>query len=108
VPRKKKDKAEPNMNMGGNAGAMLRGFVERIERLVEERDTINDDIKDVMGEAKSQGYDTKAVRKILAERRQDEQERVEFEAILDTYRHALGMLTYESAPGEDEEEEKVV
>lgn len=73
------------------AAAELRQFIERIERLEEEKQTIADDIKDVMGEAKSRGYDTKAIRTILRLRKKDKDERLEEEAILQTYMAALGM-----------------
>ena len=69
----------------------LRAFVARIERLDEEKKTIADDIKDILGEAKSMGFDTKAIKKIIALRKKDENERAEEEAILDTYMRALGM-----------------
>jgi uncharacterized protein (UPF0335 family) len=89
---------QPRSNSGSNAHAVaadqLRAFVERVERLEEEKKTIADDIKDVYGEAKAMGFDTKLLRKIVAERRKDEQERVEEETILDMYRRALGMATY--------------
>jgi uncharacterized protein (UPF0335 family) len=73
------------------AAAELRQFIERIERLEEEKQTIADDIKDVMGEAKGRGYDTKAIRTILRLRKKDKDERMEEEAILQTYMAALGM-----------------
>lgn len=73
------------------AAAELRQFIERIERLEEEKQTIADDIKDVMGEAKGRGYDTKAIRTILRLRKKDKDERLEEEAILQTYMAALGM-----------------
>jgi uncharacterized protein (UPF0335 family) len=69
----------------------LRAFVERIERLEEEKKTISDDIRDVYGEAKGMGFDTKILRKTVALRRKDEQERMEENAILSTYLIALGM-----------------
>lgn len=77
----------------GIARDQLRAFVERIERLEEEKKTIADDIKDVYGEAKGMGFDTAILRKVIALRRKDEQERLEEEAILDTYLTALGMQT---------------
>lgn len=77
---------------GGVAAAQLRTFVERIERLNEEKRSLADDIKDVFAEAKGNGFDTKAMRKIIAERKMDAAERQEFESVLDIYRHALGML----------------
>lgn len=70
----------------------LRAFIERIERLEEEKKTIADDIKDVYGEAKSMGFDTKILRKVISIRKQDHDERMEQEAILDTYLQALGMV----------------
>ncbi len=76
---------------GAVARDQLRSFVERIERLEEEKKTIADDIKDVYGEAKSTGYDVKVLRKVVAIRKQDANDRMEQEAILDTYLHALGM-----------------
>ncbi|MCB1447076.1 MAG: DUF2312 domain-containing protein [Rhizobiaceae bacterium] len=79
-------------NPGENiAASELRQFIERIERLEEEKQTIADDIKDVMGEAKGRGYDTKAIRTILRLRKKDKDERLEEEAILQTYMAALGM-----------------
>lgn len=69
----------------------LRSIVERIERLEEEKKTIADDIKEVYGEAKANGYDTKALRKVIALRKQELNERLEQEAVLDMYLVALGM-----------------
>jgi len=69
----------------------LRSFIERIERLESEKKTIAEDIRDVFGEAKSQGFDTKIMRKVLALRKKDDQERMEEELILDQYLIALGM-----------------
>lgn len=70
----------------------LRAFIERVERLEEEKRALADDIKDVFAEAKGNGFDTKIMRKIVALRRQDADERKEQEAILDLYMNALGML----------------
>lgn len=70
----------------------LRSFIERIERLEAEKQTIADDIKDVYGEAKATGFDTKILRKVISIRKQDADERAEQEAILDTYLQALGMI----------------
>jgi uncharacterized protein (UPF0335 family) len=70
----------------------LKAFVERIERLEEEKKTIADDIRDVYAEAKGTGFDVKALRTIVRLRKQDENERHEQEDILETYMHALGML----------------
>ncbi|MQX00848.1 DUF2312 domain-containing protein [Sinorhizobium meliloti] len=76
----------------GVARDQLRAFIERIERLEEEKKSIADDIKDVYGEAKSMGFDSKILRKVISIRKQDADERAEQEAILDTYLHALGMI----------------
>jgi uncharacterized protein (UPF0335 family) len=70
----------------------LKAFVERVERLEEEKKTIADDIRDVYAEAKATGFDVKALRAIVRLRKQDADERREQEAILETYMHALGML----------------
>lgn len=90
-------------NSGGVARDQLRAFVQRIERLEEEKKTIADDIKDVYAEAKGMGFDTKAIRKIISERKQDANDRLEFETILDLYRHALGMATSGTYYDEDED-----
>jgi len=71
----------------------LKAFVERVERLEEEKKAIADDIRDVYGEAKANGFDTKALRTVVRLRKQDLNERKEQEAILETYLHALGMLS---------------
>src|SRR5205807_10351285 len=71
----------------------LKAFVERVERLEGEKKAIADDIRDVYAEAKANGIDTKALRTIVRLRKQDADERREQEAILETYLHALGMLT---------------
>lgn len=73
------------------AAGQLRAFIERIERLEEEKKTIADDIKDVYAEAKGTGFDTKAIRTIVRLRKQDQAEREEAAAILDLYMAALGM-----------------
>lgn len=82
-------------NAHGVARDQLRAFVERIERLEEEKKTIADDIKDVYGEAKAMGFDTKILKKVISLRKKDEQERSEEEMILDTYLAALGMLQHD-------------
>jgi uncharacterized protein (UPF0335 family) len=70
----------------------LKAFVERIERLEEEKKTISDDIRDVYAESKANGFDAKALRQVVKLRKQDVNERNEQQAILETYMHALGML----------------
>ncbi len=69
----------------------LRAFVERLERLDAEKKDLADQSKEVMAEAKSRGYDTKALRKIIAQRKMDAQEVSEAEAVLELYKDALGM-----------------
>ena len=69
----------------------LKSFIERIERLSEEKNNINFDIKEVFSEAKSMGYDATIMRKILALRKMDIDERHEQEALLNTYKNALGI-----------------
>ncbi len=81
----------PGIGHNSIATDELRLLIERVERLDEEKRGIADDIKDVFAEAKSRGYDTKAMRKILAIRRKRQEEWQEEEAILDTYLAALGM-----------------
>lgn len=70
----------------------LRSFIERIERLEEEKKTIGDDIADVYGEARATGFDAKILKKVIALRKQDKDQRMEQEAILETYLAALGMI----------------
>ena len=77
---------------GGIARDQLKSFVERIERLEEEKKTIADDIRDVYAEAKASGFDAKILRQVVRLRKQDRDERMEQEALLDLYMHALGMV----------------
>jgi len=69
----------------------LQLLIERIERLEEEKKNIGDDIKDVYGEAKATGYDAKIMRQIVRLRKMKPDDRWEYEAVLDTYKAALGM-----------------
>ncbi|HEY5226132.1 MAG TPA: DUF2312 domain-containing protein [Methylovirgula sp.] len=75
----------------GVAAAELKQFVERIERLEEEKKATADDIRDVYAELKGRGFETKAVRQIVKIRKLDSAERKEMEAILDLYMQALNM-----------------
>lgn len=70
----------------------LKAFVERIEKLEEEKKAIADDIRDVYSESKANGFDVKALRAIIRLRKIEPTEREEQDAILETYMHALGML----------------
>ena len=74
------------------AKGQLKAIIERIEKLEEEKKTISDDIKDVYGEAKGNGFDVKALRTIIRMRKQDADERQEQETVLETYMLALGMI----------------
>ena len=74
------------------AGDQLKAFVERIERLEEEKQTIADDIKDVYAEAKANGFDTKVLRQVIRMRKQDASERAEIESLLELYCRAIGMM----------------
>jgi uncharacterized protein (UPF0335 family) len=80
---------QPSISFGRD---QLKAFIERVERLEEEKKTIADDIRDVYAEAKGSGFDVKALRQIVRLRKQDVDERKEYETILETYMHALGML----------------
>lgn len=73
------------------AADQLRLFIERIERLEEEKKGIADDVKDVYAEAKANGYDTKTMRAIVRLRRMEKNARQEADALLETYRNALGL-----------------
>jgi uncharacterized protein (UPF0335 family) len=84
--------AYPHNDDGGEPiqGDQLKSIVQRIERLEEEKKTISDDIKEVYAEAKGNGYDARILRKVVALRRRDLNERKEEEAILELYLQAVG------------------
>ena len=73
------------------AGTQLRLFIERIERMLEEKKAIADDIRDVFAEAKSTGYDTKTMRALIRLRAMEKHHRDEQEALLETYKAAIGL-----------------
>ena len=77
--------------VGGVAGDRLRSFIERIERLEEERVTIAVDIREVYAEAKASGFDPKIMRQVVKLRKMESADRQEQEAILEVYKEALGM-----------------
>jgi uncharacterized protein (UPF0335 family) len=79
------------MSEANVAADQLRLFIERIERLEEEKKGIADDVKDVYAEAKANGYDTKTMRAIVRLRRMEKHARDEMDALLETYRTALGL-----------------
>jgi uncharacterized protein (UPF0335 family) len=76
---------------GGVAAERLKSFIERIERLEEEKSALAGDIREVYSEAKGAGFDTKVMRQIVRLRRMDDADRQEQQAILDTYKRALGL-----------------
>jgi uncharacterized protein (UPF0335 family) len=76
---------------GNVAAEQLRLFIERIERLEEEKKAMADDVKDVYAEAKANGYDTKTMRAIVRLRRLETHARQEADALMETYRTALGL-----------------
>lgn len=78
-------------DVGGVAGQRLKAFIERVERLEEEKSGIAEDIKDIFAEAKGVGFDTKTIRKIIRLRKMDKEKRREEEEILELYKSALGL-----------------
>lgn len=83
--------SDDQIREGNISAEQLRLLIERIERLEEEKKGLNDDIKDVYSEAKSTGFDTKTMRRIIALRKMDKAARDEQDALIETYRNALGM-----------------
>ncbi len=79
-------------DVGGVAGDRLRAFIERIERLEEERVALSDDIREVYAEAKATGFDPKIMRQLVRLRKMESSDREEQEYLLDTYKAALGMI----------------
>ncbi len=77
----------------GVAADRLRSFIERIERLEEEKAALSADIREVYAEAKGTGFDTKIMRLIVKLRKLDSADRAEQDALLDLYRSALGLAT---------------
>lgn len=82
----KKEKVIPT---GDNSKAALRAFVERIERLEEEKKALADDIKDVYAEAKGGGFDVKVMRRLISDRKKDADKQRELEELLAVYKAAL-------------------
>jgi uncharacterized protein (UPF0335 family) len=82
---------EINVQLQTSAKDQLRAFVSRIERLEEEKAALSADLKEVYAEAKGNGFDVKALRKLISLRKQDDNKRREEEMVLATYLHALGM-----------------
>jgi uncharacterized protein (UPF0335 family) len=90
---------QPTVSTDSVAQDQIRAFIERIERMEEEKKAIADDIKEIYAEAKGNGFDTKVLRQIVRIRKQDHAERMEQEALLELYMAALGMST---APANDD------
>jgi uncharacterized protein (UPF0335 family) len=84
-------------DVGGIAGDRLKSFIERIERLEEEKKALASDIKEVYAEAKGTGFDVKIMRQVIRLRRMDKDDLDEQETLLDVYRRALGMLPAEES-----------
>jgi uncharacterized protein (UPF0335 family) len=79
------------MSEATTSDQQLRLFIERIERMEEEKKGVGEDIRDTYNEAKAQGYDTKIMRQVIKLRKMSQHDRMEMEAILDTYKAALGL-----------------
>ena len=79
-------------NLGNNSTAQLTSFIERIERLEEEKKGVADDIKDIYSEAKANGFDPKIMRQVVKLRKMETHTRQEQLSLLDTYMSALGLL----------------
>ena len=84
-------------DVGGIAADRLRSFIERIERLEEEKAALTADIREVFAEAKSNGFDTKIMRQVVRLRKMENADREEQELLLDLYKRALGMSELELA-----------
>ncbi|CUH82656.1 DUF2312 domain-containing protein [Tropicibacter naphthalenivorans] len=82
---------EDSSNSYGIAAGELRAFIERVERLEEEKKEVAEQIKEVMAEAKGRGYDTKVMRKLISMRKRDKDDIAEEEAVMEMYMAALGM-----------------
>ena len=85
-------KTQQDVGNNNDSNAQLRTFVERIERLEEEKKAMSEDITEVYNEAKNQGFDAKVMREIIKIRKKPASEQEELESLLDLYKHALGMI----------------
>jgi uncharacterized protein (UPF0335 family) len=91
-------------DVGGVAGERLRSFIERIERLEEERSALGEDLREVYAEAKGTGFDPKIMRQIVRLRKMESNDRAEQEMLLDTYKLALGMIDSFEMPSSEPEQ----
>ncbi len=78
-------------NSGGVSGERLRSFIQRIEKLEEDKAAVADDLKEVYAEAKGVGFDTKTIRQVVRLRKLDAEKRRETEELLELYKSAIGM-----------------
>ena len=88
---------------GGNSAGQLRAFIERVERMNEEKKAITDDIREIYAEAKGNGFDPKIMRIIVRRRAMDATAREEQDALVETYSHSLGMVSPADAETGDDE-----
>ncbi len=79
------------VEVGGVAGDRLRSFIERVERMEEEKKALSDDIREIYSEAKGSGFDVKVMRQIIRLRKMADNDRSEMEEILDIYKRVLDM-----------------
>lgn len=112
--KKKEEPKDPRLGNSIAAAAELRQFIERYETLEADKKAVADEQKELMAEAKGRGYDTKVLRKLIAERKRDADELAEEEAILQLYRDALQMYVNplgrreEPDPPEDGDDDDMV
>jgi len=78
-------------DVSGVSGKQLKAFIERVERLEEEKAALAEDIKDIFAESKAVGFDTKTMRKVIRLRKMDAEKRNEEEQLLDLYKAAIGL-----------------
>lgn len=97
--------AKRSVSSDSVAQDQIRAFIERIERMEEEKKAISDDIKEIYAEAKGNGFDTKVLRMVVRIRKQDHAERMEQNALLDLYLAALGMN--DDGRSDDEDDDSV-
>jgi|TARA_R110000868_G_scaffold171565_2_gene407244 uncharacterized protein (UPF0335 family) len=88
APENEEEKVQ---DVGGVTGAQLKSYIERVERLEEEKKALAEDIKEIYGEAKAMGFDVKAMRTIVKLRNMDKEKRREEEEILEVYKSAIGL-----------------
>lgn len=83
--------SETANDTGGVSGQRLKAFIERIERLEEEKAALAEDVKDIYAESKAVGFDTKTIRKVIRLRKMDKEKRQEEEELLELYKSAIGL-----------------